>query len=938
MEIVQIAVGPLRDLLIEEVKFLYGVSDQVEEVERDLKTIHCFLKDVDTRPDRYNLATGRNYVAELKDVVLRAEIVLEKYAIDVTSKRQDAITLKEKLKRYACILCECLSMYLVGRETKAIRSRVAELANSLESMLRSTGEGSLSNTSANIEDLLRQRFAHEDEQHLVVTKDIERLVSRVKLDNHERPVICICGMGGLGKTTLARQIYHHRDLQTSFEARAWVCITQKFQPHIVLQQILKQILPEEKDDITKITNHQELVEKLYFVQTQKKCFVVMDDIWEEDHWKILRRAFPVAKANSRLVLTTRNESVVSQECVYKLDFLTEEQGWELLRKIALPEVYSSQEPKTDLTQLRDIGKKIVQNCGRLPLAISVIGGILCNKRTWSEWENVSNKMDTYLRHGEGVGEDKRVAQVLDLSYNVLPYYLKPCFLYLGCFKEDEEIDTERLYLLWMAEGLIAVEEKGRNETLRDVAQRYLNELAFRCMVQVREDDISKEKFSTVYNKFTSCRLHDLMRDLCLKKGEEEGFIKAMDFSQEGRIPSSINSATANSNNIRRLAILDNSEVLEEYILSHDLKLKTPLRSLLISPSDDGRMCIRRITNDFNNIKFLKTLKLDKCDFEDGKLPSEVGKLICLRYLSLYWTNVHELPLSVCYLPYLQTLDLRAWMSVTLPNAILNLKRLRHLFLSYAKVNGDVLLILDGLKELETVEGLDSRFVRIVDLPKLPNLQLLDIVVRDYEALLVVIDQMMTRLRETHLGIHNFDLHNLGEDLILGILGKMFMSHSLITLRISIRIGFNFPCYQPGMCRNLVKLELSCSKIEGDVMQVLGNFPMLKSLELGGNAFIGTEIICCATAFPQLQHLSLWGLPHLEKWEVERGAMPNLSKLYIYQCATLEMIPDGLRFITTLQELTIADMPKEFNDRLRVVNGEPGQDYYKVSHIPSINLY
>ncbi|PIN10002.1 hypothetical protein CDL12_17415 [Handroanthus impetiginosus] len=198
---------------------------------------------------------------------------------------------------------------------------------------------------------------------------------------------------------------------------------------------------------------------------------------------------------------------------------------------------------------------------------------------------------------------------------------------------------------------------------------------------------------------------------------------------------------------------------------------------------------------------------------------------------------------------------------------------------------------------------------------------------------------MTQLRETHLIIRDIDLSTREEELIL--LKKILMHHSLITLwidgRIDGRIGFNFPCYQPGMCPNLVELQLFVSVIEGDVMQVLGNFPMLKSLELGGNAFTGREMICHATAFPQLKRLTLWGLPNLEKWEVEQGAMPNLSYLVIYECTKLEMIPDGLRFITTLQKLTTLRMPKKFNDRLLVVNGEPGQDYHKVRHIPSIRL-
>ncbi|KAK4406733.1 hypothetical protein Sango_0679800 [Sesamum angolense] len=87
--IATMALETLRDLLIEEAKFLSSVSGQVEEVRRQLATMHYFLKDADKRKDRYNSDTARHWVAELRDLSIKAENVLERYAIEVTSKRRE---------------------------------------------------------------------------------------------------------------------------------------------------------------------------------------------------------------------------------------------------------------------------------------------------------------------------------------------------------------------------------------------------------------------------------------------------------------------------------------------------------------------------------------------------------------------------------------------------------------------------------------------------------------------------------------------------------------------------------------------------------------------------------------------------------------------------------------------------------------------------------
>ncbi|KAG8387539.1 hypothetical protein BUALT_Bualt02G0031600 [Buddleja alternifolia] len=512
-------------------------------------------------------------------------------------------------------------------------------------------------------------------------------------------------MGGLGKTTLARKIYQNKEVQRTFIARAWVCVSQQFNVKSVLQQILEQLVPDEKQ----IANmeQRELVIKLNKVLRRKSCLIVIDDIWETDHWEILKPSFPIGDVDCKILLTTRNEKIASEEYRYKLDFLTEDQG------------LMSDELRH---QLETIGRQMAKKCGYLPLAVSVIGGSLRHKQTLSEWEKVNENIDVYLKQqGEGVGENKRVRQVLDLSYNALPYYLKPCFLYLGCFPEDQEIYAEDLYLLWMAEGMISSEDKGNRETLRDVAERYLSELAFRCMVQVKVPECP-----SAYRKFESCRLHDLMRDLCLSKAEEEGFLKVIDFEEAKHNFPPIS-------NIPRLAIRMNEGCFHDSNFNEREKLKH-MRSLLILRLSIMFFTKDRVTiSNFNKFKFLRILILEFCIFEDGRsLLSEVGKLLHLRYLSLYGSRgVEELPVSIFNLPYLHTLNLDIDASddttLKLPNMICKMKRLRHLFLGHncESMDGEKLR-LDGLNELETLEGFNSKHACAADIPKLTNLRKLEI--------------------------------------------------------------------------------------------------------------------------------------------------------------------------------------------------------------------
>ena len=99
---------------------------------------------------------------------------------------------------------------------------------------------------------------------------------------------------------------------------------------------------------------------------------------------------------------------------------------------------------------------------------------------------MKNDVDSYIRMSGGGKEGyEPVLQVLALSYDELPYHLKPCFLYLGQFREDEDIDAEMLYRMWTAEGMVSSDHRRKGETLTDVAERYLYEMASRSKLHLK---------------------------------------------------------------------------------------------------------------------------------------------------------------------------------------------------------------------------------------------------------------------------------------------------------------------------------------------------------------------------------------------------------------------------------------------------------------------
>ncbi|XVE93772.1 hypothetical protein REPUB_Repub01dG0223500 [Reevesia pubescens] len=945
----------LGELVLQEANFLGDVEDQVKGLQSHLRWMKAILDSRQAEDERV-----REWVAEIREIAYDAEDVIETFALKIAYRRRGGFS--NAIKRYACILKEGWMLHKVKSDIEGIRRKITDLSGRLQLAcgIKELSDGASSSSSSKRQQL-RQSYPHIVETNVVgFDNDIKKLVSVLVDEERHFRVASICGMGGIGKTTLAKKVYHHSRVRSHFKYLVWAYISQQCQRKTVWKGILSGLgLIEEsqRGGIPILEDDQELAKRLSNFLKENKCLVELDDIWSAEDWKAIRPAFPGMEeiTGSKILLTTRNKDVAlhidSRGCLHELQCLTDEDSLKLFQNIAFPR--SDCKDYVIEEKMVELGKDMVKQCVGLPLAIVVLGGILATKYSLNEWQTVHENVKSYLRRGRV----RRSDEVLALSYDDLPAYLKPCFLYLSIFPEDYEIPAAKLIQLWVAEDLVG--EGEGEEMVEDVAEGYLNELAERYMVQVGKRDASL--------KIKTCRMHDLVRDLCLMKSEQENYVYIVDrLKMEQTGVSILSSAISGKVRSRRLAV-HNSVLIDsikaprvrsllyfDEILTENFVERFPHYksfSIVNETKLEDHGIIRRLwllfstllflyefyhktqgllTYIFRNFKLLRVLDFDNGSVAMGcKLLTDIGCLTHLRYLNLGDAWVSSLPPSLSKLRCLITLDLRvdADTNVHVPNVLWMMRRLRHLYLP-KRCDRKTKLKLGNLRNLQTLVNFNTKNCYLEDLFNMKNLK--------------------------ELAINtSFNVENFREDLDLNppiITSKHLRSLSIMSgERINPR---HLTCLLSG-CVNIYELDLSVqitklpelrqissniahirlseSELDEDPMPTLEKLPKLRILELGNRAFVGMIMICSANGFPRLEFLSISSHSFLEELRVNKGAMSNLRHLMIAECRNLKVLPDELSSITALKELKIENMPKAFKDRLV----EGGEDYYKVQHVPSI---
>ncbi|KAL7103809.1 hypothetical protein ACP275_08G202800 [Erythranthe tilingii] len=379
-----IAVERLGELLMKKATFLQeeGVEGQLRLLKGRLERMQSFQRDASDKES--NDERIRNWISNIRDVAHDTEDVIDAFVLKIDTPRS-------RRRRLLGKLGNCLAWIdskNIGREIKSIHARLDDINRSRTAL-------GISSTTSNLPNAVEWRrqldYWQQDEHVVGVDGDTDKLLKEFILDESTRElsVATIVGMGGIGKSCLARHLYHHRQVADHFDCRLWVFVSTEFNPKQVIKELMAQVL--DKPFFMDEETLSQLAWRLRQCLEGKRYLIVLDDVWEDEHWEFLATLFPCEEKASRLLLTSRNRvATMNAPYIHKMKLLDPEKSWELLLNNALGKLC----PR----DFEIIGREIVKKCRGMPLAIVTVGELLIDRNPCTEkWEKFLKEINFHFR-------------------------------------------------------------------------------------------------------------------------------------------------------------------------------------------------------------------------------------------------------------------------------------------------------------------------------------------------------------------------------------------------------------------------------------------------------------------------------------------------------------------------------------------------------------
>jgi len=824
----------------------------------------------DAEQKQFTYPRVRDWLLKAKDVVLDAEDLLDEIDYELSKSQLEAESQTATNKVWNSLKSTFVSFF-----ENEIESRMEQVIEDLEDLATQSdflglktangvGAGSASGSKLTYTSLPNETviYGRDDDKEFV----LKWLTS----DTHNQlSILSIVGMGGLGKTSLAQHVINDPIIEGKFDIKAWISVPQEFDVLNVSRAIL--------DTITGSADHslpQEVVQRrLKENFMRKKFLLVLDDVWNErqSKWEDVQKPLVFGGQGSRILVTTRSEkvAVTMRSEKHLLQVLRTDYCWDLFTKHA----FQSANPQPDPDFLK-IGKKIVEKCNGLPLALKTMGSLLHNKSSFWEWESIMKSEIWDFSENES-----DVLPALRLSYLHLPSHLKKCYALCALFPKGYKFDKEFLIQLWMAENFL--ESPLQKNSPKEVGEQYFNDL------------LSWSFFQQTGNEEEKCFImHDLLNDLAKYVCEDS----CMRFGVDGPkgIPKTtrhFSFSTTRAEYFHGFGSLNDTKKLHTFIPTDWKTNSFWCRSW---------SCKMSIEDLFSKFKFIRVLSLLNCKKLE-EVPKSVGNLKHLRSLDLSNTDVENLPDSISLLYKLQILKLNNCRRLKeLPSYLHELDNLCYLEF----INTGVKNVPPGLGKLKNLQVRMSSFY--VEKSKKFSIQQLGELNIHGSLSIVELDNiespsdaleadLKNKPHLVELGLEwNFIDKSSGDSRKAGdVIENLRPSKQLKKLSIWNYVGKQFPNWLlNNSLPNLVSIAFyNCKCCQR--LPPLGLLPFLKKLVISGFGeilrieadFHGNN----SCSFKSLETLEFSFMSKWEEWECRAvtGAFPCLRELSIRYCPKLK---------------------------------------------------
>ncbi|KAH0863667.1 hypothetical protein HID58_080878 [Brassica napus] len=621
---------PAKKWFLEKATYILELEDNLEALQTVAPRLEAVKVDLQNqlemaeRKGLRGLHEFKVWISEVEAIQPKVDKLLEDRSAEI-----------ERLSMYGYCSSNFFLTYCYGKDVFEILEKVQSILSS-----KSSGEVARIGPPPGVEERATQR-----------TVGLEKMLEATwsRLMEKDVGILGLYGMGGIGKTTILKQINKKllEKKEDEFGVVIFVVVSQNLQVGKIQNEISERLglcdMAWEKK------TQKEKASRIYDVLRRTRFVMLLDDIWRKvDIEDEIGIPLPSPENGSKVVFTTRSKYVCGRMGPHDVEVkqLDPENAWELFRQKVRGTTLDN-DPK-----ILQLARKVCEKCKGLPLALNVIGETMACKTTVREWQWAIDVLNTNAAKYSEVEDE--ILKVLKLSYDDLKdETVQECFQYCALFPEDNKIEKDVLVEYWISEGII--NGGGDKERATNQGYRIIGILVNACLLMP-------------VDTFEIVTMHDVLRQMALWVAsnfgkEEEKFIVKTGAGLH-QMPQ-----VRDWKAVRRMSLANNE-----------------IKNISISPVCPNLTTLLLAYNNLVNIsgEFFLSMPnlviLDLCSNKNlTKLPEEVSSLVSLRYLDLSRTRLENLPVGfgkLIQLRYLDLSDVQTLQSISVDIKLLeNLKGL-----------------------------------------------------------------------------------------------------------------------------------------------------------------------------------------------------------------------------------------------------------------------